>query len=338
MIDEKQQQELDDLKAQLDESPEENSAPVETENAVPKSEDPTPPNGVDKESKIVEEDGEVFIEVQKDGTETEPEEMTEGESVEEKPTDETFEDEPIEEDTPQHVSKSKEELLEMLLNAQQKSGEQGNELGNLRQTVQQIDPQNVSSEDLLEALTVDDIEKGLAVEREKLLGIDPYDTEELASQKTLIADLENDLLNKKTEEALDERFNAEDNSRLIEEQRESFRAQGIDLTDEEYKIVTENALNYHNNGRMSPDSFHKALIDTYGVDKVAAFYQLRGQQKVREEIAKAEKKTYPKVDVSGSGKNSKLINIKNMGEKELNKTLDSMSIDELNALNQKLNK
>ena len=336
MIEEKQQAEINDLKSQLDESPEE-TAPVETENATPQPE-PTPPNGEEKESKIVEKDGEVFVEVQKDGTGSEPEDTSEGETEAGKPTDEPIEEKPVEEDTPRHAEKSREELMDMLLNAQQKIGEQGNELGNLRQTVQTIDPQYVSSEDLLETLSTDDIEQGLAVERERLLGIDPYETEELNSQKTLIADLENDLMTKRTEEALDERFNAEDNAMMIDDQREAFIAEGIDLTDEEYKMVTENALNYHDNGRLKPDSFYKALIDTYGVEKVTAFYQLRGQEKVRNEIAKAEKKTYPKVDVSGSGKNSKLINIKNMGERELEKTLDSLSIKELNALSQKINK
>tara|TARA_Y100000593_G_C4309488_1_gene337612 strand:- start:1625 stop:2626 length:1002 start_codon:yes stop_codon:yes gene_type:complete len=333
MINEEQQQEIDDLKSQLDESPEDKSAPVETENADPKPEEPTPLNGADKESKIIEEDGEVFIEVQKEGTESEPQ----GEPETEKPAEEP-ELKTAEEDTPMHGGKSREELLEMLLNAQQKIGEQGNELGNLRHTVQNIKPEDISSEQMLETLTSEDLEAGLAIEREKLLEIDPYETDELASQRALIADIENDLLNKKTEQALDDRFNAEDNANMIEAQREAFRQEGIDLTDEEYSVVTENALNYHSNGRLSPDSFHKGLIDTYGVEKVASFYHLRGQEKVREEIAKAESKTYPKVDVAGSGKNAKLVNIKNLSPKELDKTLDGLSIEELNALSKKINR
>ena len=333
MIDEKQQQEIDDLKAQLDESPEGQNEPVETENIDPTPE-PTPPNGEDKESKIVEKDGDVFIEVQKDGTESAPE----GEPEEDNPTEEPVEMTAVEEDAPKHDGKTREELMDMLLNAQQKIGEQGNELGNLRQTVQNINPEDISTEELLDSLSSKEIEQGLAVERQRLLEVDPYDTDELSSQRQLIAELENDLLNKKTEEALDDRFNAEDNTLMVHEQREAFRQQGIALSDEEYGIVTENALNYHNNGRLTEESFHKGLIDTYGIEKVSAFYQLRGQQKVREEIANAEKKTYPKVDVSGSGKNSKLVNIKGLSERDLNKTLDSMSVDELNALNQKLNR
>ncbi|MAE81524.1 MAG: hypothetical protein CMB80_02220 [Flammeovirgaceae bacterium] len=334
-MDEKQIQEIKDLEKQLDENPEV-EAPEKTDNAEPKTE-PTPPNGEKKENKIVEEDGEVFIEVQKDGTESEPEVKTEGESEEDKPTDEPIEETP-EEDTPHHAAKSREELLDMLLNAQTKIGEQGNEIGSLRRTVQNIDPQNVSSEDLLETLSVDDIEEGLAVERERLLGIDPYETEELDSQKALVADLENDLNTKRTQEALDDRFNAEDNAQIVADTRVAFEQQGINLTDEEYETVTDHALNYHSNGRLSTDSFYKGLIDTYGIDKVTSFYQLQGQQKVRDEIANAEKKTYPKVDVSGSGKNSKLVNIRNMGERELNKTLESLSIEELNALSQKINR
>jgi hypothetical protein len=331
-MDEKHSQEIKDLEKQLDENPEV-EAPVKTENVEPEPES-TPPNGEEKESKILEEDedGDIFVKVQKDGTEADPQ----GESDEDKPQEP--EEGTVEEDTSPYAQKTREELIEMHENAQHKISEQGNELGNLRQTVQKIDPQNVSPEDLLESLSSEDIEMGIAVERQSLLDMDPYETEQVENQKALIADMENDLVNKRTDERLDDRFTSEDNTRLIEEQRETFKAQGIDLTDEEYDHVTNNALDYHENGRIDTESFHKAMIDSFGADKVATFYQLQGQKKVRDEISNAETKTYPKVDVAGSGKNSKLVRIRDMSERDLNNTLDSLSLDELNALKQRLNK
>ena len=79
------------------------------------------------------------------------------------------------------------------------------------------------------------------------------------------------------------------------------------------------------------------MIDVYGVDQVQKHYSMSGEAKARQEIKTATAKTTEKVDVRGSGKSAKLVNINKLSGRELNKTLDNLSIEELRRLNNKYN-
>ena len=89
-------------------------------------------------------------------------------------------------------------------------------------------------------------------------------------------------------------------------------------------------------GRWAPVG--QAMIDHYGVDYMVKHYQMDGEQKARTDIQKAAAKTTEKVDVRGTGKNAKMVRIADLSQRELRSTLESLSVDELNKLNEQVNR
>ena len=289
-----------------------------------------------KENLIIEKDGDLYLKSESD--EAEPvADPDEGQAAEQdSPTASDGGQETSESEPSQYQSKSREDLLEMLTNSQKKIGEQGNELGELRKIAQK--PEELSDEEVFSKLSGDDIETGLAEEKAKLDIIDPYDDAAVNEQKELVRQMESDLINKRTQEAIATRFNSRDNQNFIDSMKNDYQKQGIELSDDEFNTVVDSANSYVENGLLTERSFQKAMIDKFGVDKIVKHYQMNGEQKARSDIQKATAKTSEKVDVRGTGKNAKMVKIADLSQKELRETLDNLSYEELQKVNQQVNR
>ena len=289
-----------------------------------------------KENLIIEKDGDFYLKSESD--EVEPvADPDEGQAAEQdSPTASDEGQETSEKEPSQYQSKSREDLLEMLTNSQKKIGEQGNELGELRKIAQK--PEELSDEEVFSKLSGDDIETGLAEEKAKLDIIDPYDDAAVNEQKELVRQMESDLINKRTQEAIATRFNSRDNQDFIDSMKEDYQKQGIELSDDEFTTVVDSANSYTESGLLTERSFQKAMIDKFGVDKIVKHYQMNGEQKARTDIQRATAKTSEKVDVRGAGKNAKMVKIADLSQKELRETLDNLSYEELRKINQQVNR
>ena len=289
-----------------------------------------------KKDLIIEKDGDLYLKSESD--EAEPvADPDEGQAAEQdSPTASDEGQETSESEPSQFQGKSREDLLEMLVNSQKKIGEQGNELGELRKIAQK--PEELSDEEVFSKLSGDDIETGLAEEKAKMDTIDPYDDAAVNEQKELIRQMESDLINKRTQEAIAARFNSRDNHNFIDSMKDDYGKMGIELSDDEFSTVVDSANSYTEDGLLTERSFQKAMIDKFGVDKIVKHYQMNGEQKARSDIQKAAAKTSEKVDVRGTGKNAKMVRIADLSQKELRETLDNLSYEELQKINQQVNR
>ena len=289
-----------------------------------------------KKDLIIEKDGDLYLKSESD--EAEPvADPDEGQAAEQdSPTASDEGQETSESEPSQYQSKSREDLLEMLVNSQKKIGEQGNELGELRKIAQK--PEELSDEEVFSKLSGDDIETGLAEEKAKMDTIDPYDDAAVNEQKELIRQMESDLINKRTQEAIAARFNSRDNQNFIDSMKDDYGKMGIELSDDEFSTVVDSANSYTEDGLLTERSFQKGMIDQFGVDKMVKHYQMNGEQKARSDIQKAAAKTSEKVDVRGTGKNAKMVKIADLSQKELRETLDNLSYEELQKVNQQVNR
>jgi len=293
-------------------------------------------NGGGDENSIIEKDGELYLRSESD--EAEPvADPDEGQAAEQdSPAASEEGEQAVEKEPSQFQGKSRDDLIEMVAHSQKKIGEQGNELGELRKIAQK--DEDLSDKEVFAKLSGDDIETGLAEEKAKMDTIDPYDDESVGEQKELIRQMEADLINKRTQEAIATRFNSRDNQNFVDSMKSEYQKQGIELTDDEFKTVTESANSYTEDGLLTERSYQKAMIDKYGVDKMVKHYQMNGEQKARTDIQKAAAKTTEKVDVRGTGKNAKMVRIADLSQRELRSTLEGLSVDELNKLNEQVNR
>jgi len=293
-------------------------------------------NGSGDENLIIEKDGELYLRSESDEAEpvADPEE---GQAAEQdSPAASEEGEQAVEKEQSQFQGKSRDDLIEMIAHSQKKIGEQGNELGELRKIAQK--DEELSDKEVFAKLSGDDIETGLAEEKAKLDTIDHYDETDVGEQKELIRQMESDLINKRTQEAIAARFDSRDNQDFVDKMKTGYHKQGIELSDDEFKTVTETANSYTEDGLLTERSYQKAMIDKYGVDKMVKHYQMNGEQKARTDIQKAAAKTTEKVDVRGTGKNAKMVRIADLNQRELRSTLESLSVDELNRLNEQVNR
>ena len=297
---------------------------------------PKEDNGAGEENLIIEKDGELYLRSESD--EAEPvADPDKGQAAEQdSPAASEEGEQAVEKEQSQFQGKSRDELIEMVAHSQKKIGEQGNEIGELRKIAQK--DEELSDKEVFAKLSGDDIETGLAEEKAKLDTIDPYDDDTVGEQKELIRQMENDLINKRTQEAIAARFDSRDNQNFVDKMKTGYQKQGIELSDDEFKTVTETANSYTENGLLNEKSYQKAMIDHYGVDYMVKHYQMDGEQKARTDIQKAAAKTTEKVDVRGTGKNAKMVRIADLNQRELRSTLESLSVDELNRLNEQVNR
>ena len=290
------------------------------------------------DTNLVEKDGELLLSVDTDGEEPTTDEPETGETSEQDnlSNSEEQQEEPESQTTDAYADKSKDQLIEMLANAQSTIGKQGSELGNLRKTVDK-NTDNLTGEEALDQLTAKDVEVVLAEQKSKLNKIDPYDESELNKQRELITQLESDLITKTTNEGINARYNQGDNENFTSKQKQSFKDQGVELDDNEFDDVMKQSYQYAQNGKLTDAAVYKSMIDMYGVDQVQKHYSMAGEAKARQEIKTAAAKTTERVDVRGSGKSAKLVNINNLSGRELNKALDNLSVEDLRKLNSKYN-
>ena len=216
-----------------------------------------------------------------------------------------------------------------LANLKSLVGKQGKELGDLRQKV----GQNQTHDEIKKELTVEDTKEALPQAKTKLNTIDPYlDEEDYQKQKNLVSQIETDYLDKRQDKAIRERFNSEDNQKFLEETKEDFKKQGIDLSDEEFTEVSETAKEYQQDGKLTKDAMFKAMIDKVGIDKVQKFFTVSGEQKAREDITQAHTKKDNKISTDGSGKVGKFTRLHDMSPHDRDKFLDSLPPAELDRL------
>jgi len=74
------------------------------------------------------------------------------------------------------------------------------------------------------------------------------------------------------------------------------------------------------------------------VEKVSKFYAMKGEEKARQDITKASGKVENKIDVRGSGKNSKLLKVNQLSQRELRESIKDLSPGELDRLYKSLDK
>jgi hypothetical protein len=291
------------------------------------------------DTNLVEQDGELLLSVDTDGEEPTQDAPEDGQASDQ---DNLSNSEEQQEDTSYqepdaYQGKSREDLAEMLSNAQSKIGVQGNELGELRKQAEQTEAELTDSE-VFAKLGSEDIKMLLAEEKAKYNEIDPYEEMALKEQQELISEMESDLITKTTEEGIRKRYDQVDNENFVSQQKEVFKKQGVELSDTEFNDVIKKSYEYSQNGRLTNNSVFKAMIDAFGIDQVQKHYRMSGEAKARQEIKNAAAKTTERVDVRGSGKSAKLVNINNLKGQELNKALDNLSIDDLKKLNEKYNR
>ena len=282
--------------------------------------------------KLIEKDGELYINSESDDVvnDADPEKGESSQELTQSDEYTTDGNKP----SPFH-DKSKDDLVDMVVNAQKMIGDQSSEIGQLRKLT--AEDENLSESELLERLTANDVQDALSTEKAKLDEVDPYDADAVSTQRSLIREMENDLINKRTQEHLESRLNGRDNEAFVSTMKQRFNTDGIEVSDDEFTAVSELAKGYTENGLLTERAYHKAMIDEFGVEKVAKNYQMAGERKARLDIQNASAKQVEKVDVRGTGKNAKLIRVADMNKKELRSTLDNLSVNELQKLYGQLN-
>ena len=286
------------------------------------------PSTEGQETKIIEEDGEVYL--------RSDEEASDADSSGEQSVPASDESSEESQENPVYKGKSREDILEMHLNAQQKITEQGEELGNLRKEYD-TSLEDLSNEEVFESLSLQDVELALQREKDKLEELNPYDPE-FAEQQTKVSQIESDRETKKVEQAVQDRFNSADNQKFVDKQKERIRAEGIDINEQDFNEVTDIARHYVEDGILTDRSYQKALIDKYGAEVLPKYYKMSGEEKARRDIKNAKAKETNTIDVKGSGKNAKLKAVGNMSRVEMRKAFDNLSLDELEQLSRRINK
>lgn len=291
-----------------------------------------------KEDLIVEKDGEIYVKTDEESDVKEkekPDTDLEKDKPEKDKLDVSEKEDADGDIDPAYKDKSVDDVIQMHRQASKKISEQGEELGKLRKQTEQ---KELTPEQLRESLSAGEVQVGLKQERVKLTRIDPVlDPEEYTAQQEVVTQLETDWLEKRQDELIKAKFNSRENAEFKESQKQRFKDSGVDISDDEFNEVAGMAEGYLEDGKFTERSFQKGMIDKFGVEKMTKFYQMSGEKKARDDIQKAEGKTTVKVDVKGSGKNAKLVKLRDLSPRELNKTLDGMSPDELKELYSRVN-
>ena len=289
-----------------------------------------------EESKIVEKDGELYLQTE-EGTEEPETDSSEDEQTGKDNQSVSSESEKTEVEEPEaYQAKSRQDIIDMHLNATKKIGEQGDELGKLRKSE---DVENMSTEELKSRFSADDLRKGYEAEKAVLAGLDPVmDEDKYIEQTALVDQIQTDWLEKNQQEIIERKFNTSDNEEFIETQRAKYEKGGIEISDDDFDAVTEMAQNYVENGKLTDRGYTKAMLDKFGTEQVLKFYSMSGEKKARSDISSAASKDQTKVEIKGSGKNAKLVRLNDLPEREMNKALDNLGLKELQELSNKYNR
>ena len=289
-----------------------------------------------EESRVVEKDGELYLQTEEGTEEPEAAPSKDGQTDKDNQSVSTDSEKQEVGEPEAYQSKSREEIIDMHLNATKKIGEQGDELGKLRKSE---DVNDLSTDELMSRLSASDLRKGYEAEKAVLAGLDPVmDEDKYIEQTALVDQLQTDWLEKNQHEIIEHKFNSTDNEEFIETQREKYKKGGIEISDDDFKAVTEKAQDYIENGKLTDRGYTKAMLDRFGTDQVLKFYAMSGEKKARSEISSAASKDQTKVEIKGSGKNAKLVRLNDLPEREMNKALDNLGLKELQELSNKYNR
>ena len=297
-----------------------------------------------EDSKVVEKDGEVYIRMDTD--ESDPkEEPEEGQSSEDNQKVEgTSEDKPEAQADDREVDtaykdKSVSDMIQMHKDATRKISEQGAEIGKLKDSVPKVDPKDMSVEEIIAGMSAKELKGAYQEAQAKLTAMDQaIDEATFLTQQNMVNSLKDDWESKVTEERIRSEFNSRDNEEFVEKIREDFKEKGVELSDSEFNHAKEIAQDYLENGKYTDKSFQKALVDIVGVEKMTKFYAMKGEEKARQDITKASGKVENKIDVRGSGKNSKLLKVNQLSQRELRESIKDLSPQELDRLYKSLDK
>ena len=289
-----------------------------------------------EESKIVEKDGELYLQTE-EGTEEPETDSSEDEQTGKDNQSVSSESEKTEVEEPEaYQAKSRQDIIDMHLNATKKIGEQGDELGKLRKSE---DVENMSTEELKSRFSADDLRKGYEAEKAVLAGLDPVmDEDKYIEQTALVDQIQTDWLEKNQQEIIERKFNTSDNEEFIETQRAKYEKGGIEISDDDFDAVTEMAQSYVENGKLTDRGYTKAMLDKFGTEQVLKFYSMSGEKKARSDISSAASKDQTKVEIKGSGKNAKMVRLGDLSYNEMNKALEGLSVEELQELSNKFNR
>ena len=72
--------------------------------------------------------------------------------------------------------------------------------------------------------------------------------------------------------------------------KDNFDKDGIELNDDEFGEITEIARSYQENGVLTERSYQKAMLDKYGPERFAKFYEIKGAEKTRKDMAETKEK------------------------------------------------
>lgn len=273
-----------------------------------------------EEPNFKEENGELLVRVD-DEPEAVPEE---GQPVEGKPE---VEPEPVAE-TPNEpeafVGKTREEIIEMQLNATKKIQEQGRELGDLRKGAKAPTDDYASKK------------SELVAEKKKLARMDGLvDPEAYEAQLDKIVDLESEVDDLRAENVIGNRVNATENARFADSHVKQLQKElSYEFNSDEKDTLNGLADRYKENGKLTENSYFHAMTDLYGREKVAKFYAISGEQKARTDIGKAQTKEIPKVSTTGESKTSSYAHFDKLSVAQQTKWLNDpkRTVEELNAI------
>ncbi|MDD5061941.1 MAG: hypothetical protein PHC43_01315 [Candidatus Marinimicrobia bacterium] len=293
------------------------------------------------ESSLVEKDGELYAvqpgsESPADSSAPEQESQDKKTSApDDKKTSEENPDlsgESAPDEDPTYKDKTREEVIAMHRDATRKITEFGQKL---KASESAVKAENLSHDELLDRLSSDSLKKTLLSEKGKLTGIDPeLDPAGYSNQQAVVNQLEVDLHEKIARETIAQQISSTENKNFVANLPENLKKRGIELKDTELQSVIESAQNYLENGRLTDRAVEHALLDNFGIEKIAAFHAVSAEQKARNDIIAAGGKVEKKIDVSGPGSNAKMIRIEDMTEGQFRAYVKSLSDADLSRLDE----
>lgn len=273
------------------------------------------------------------------------EDKAETEEIDESKKESETESETLEstDEDPTYIGKTREQIIQMHREASKKMSQQGNELGKARAEQKETEQQNI-----VEKLSIDELRNANKTLHSKLAKLDPeYDKEEYESTVQAIAQCEQDILEKRQTELLNNQFVKSDNQKFITDQKTTFKDKGyfVDkdgkFNDDEYMQTIDKAKEYSENGRLTVNSVYKAMIDLHGIEKVSKVLEIGTEQKTREQIKNAADKIDNKIDSKGKGSEttgSTIVKFRQMSPVEQERFLDGLSMEEIEAIEMAVNR
>ncbi|KKK53116.1 hypothetical protein LCGC14_3098020, partial [marine sediment metagenome] len=196
---------------------------------------------------------------------------------------------------------------------------------------------NLTFEEKLELLSPEQIKQMIAEERDTLAGYDEEeDPKKIADSERVIKILETQFSVTYTTRKADEKINDRLNNDFIPRMRDHFNKDGIDLTDDEFGDVTKLAGIYKEDGQLTERSFQKAMLDKYGPERFSKFYEIKGGEQSRKDMAETKGKE-TKTSGTGGGRTGG-IPFEQMRGKQKQEFLQNLSPEALQRLKERLPK